>query len=120
MVTPKLKSIASTTFDLLNYVPVNEDFCLSLDLLIGPADEDGMELFCLSVCSPRFVERFVEQERIAILRGYMVVDGFQLEAIRARIVKLLSGISGETWSDVAAKLSRYFRWEYEEYPSSTK
>jgi len=115
MISPKLKSIESTEFDLSKYVPISEDFCLSLDLLIGPTVDDSAELFRLNVCSPRYVERLVAQEGTAILRGYLIVDGFQLEAIRARIVKLLSAVSGETWTVVANKLSRYFHWEFENY-----
>lgn len=115
MIHPKLKSIDSTAFDLSTYVPPSENFSLCLDLSIGPVNSDGADLFYVTVCSPQYVEQLVAQEGIATMRGYLVTDGFQVTVIRARIEKLLSAVSGETWAEVATKLSRYFKWEFDDY-----
>jgi len=44
-----------------------------------------------------------------------VVPEFSWKVARHSLTKLLSSCSGNTWSEVSEKLSRYLHWEYEDY-----
>src|SRR5947209_3375829 len=118
MITPKLKAIDSTQVDVENYVPANEAFRVVLDLSIGGQDNSASDLFYLTVCSPKWLEKYVAENGPCFGHGFLIVDSFNISVIRSRIEKLLSTISGHDWLEVAHILSKFMRWEFESYRQS--
>jgi len=83
--------------------------------MIGPDSEAGEESFEFEVLSP---DRIVEVGASRWMRSILVLESFSLSEVRDRVEKLLRHCEGDSWAKVAAKLSRYMNWEYEEYENT--
>lgn len=46
---------------------------------------------------------------------HLIVAEYKLTAITAVITKFVERCSGESWAEVASKLSRIAAWEFEDY-----
>jgi hypothetical protein len=90
-------------------------FSFLVQLLAGPAGEEGEESFDFVVCTPGWLADRVEQDGPTNGRHHVIVNRFDWPALRDYFERLVAGISGADWADVGAKLSRYGRWEFEDY-----
>jgi hypothetical protein len=119
MMVPQIKSIQITDApadDPSTFTPDNVNcFCVHFELLIGPMNAAGEEIFQLAVCSPQWLAEECERHGFVLGRHYIVVARYDFMAIRALIEKLVQNCSGESWKDVAARLSRIALWEFEDY-----
>lgn len=114
---PIIKTIISPDVsDLLTYVPNEQDnFGFLLQLLIGPENEEGMESFQVIVCTTRWLEKKYQREDIIIGRHYLLVFEYNYSRIVQKIESYLDQCVGETWLDVAEKVARLGKWEFEDY-----
>ena len=95
-----------------------ERFSITLRLIIGPADSDGDESFDLVVCSPLWLERECERDGFVSGRHRLIVRRYDFGFLRRTIVKLIEHYSGDTWPEVAEKISRLACWEFEDYQAA--
>ena len=95
--------------------PLLDDFGILLLALIGPQDDVGEEAFFVTVCSAKWLARVTGEENGKGFEFVRVVDRWDLDLFRRAIGDLCSHTSGESWSEVANKLSRYLAWEFEDY-----
>ncbi|WP_059366795.1 Imm8 family immunity protein [Rodentibacter caecimuris] len=113
----KLKSIMEQVgeFDLEVYRPENEKlFCINVLLCIGPDDNtDSINYFDLKVCTLDWL--YLYQKKTSVLRHVMIVDRYDFKQIISYINEIITQCYGDSWEDIANKLSRYFFWEYEDY-----
>lgn len=112
----KLKLIMEQTgeFDLETYKPENNLFCLNILLNIGPDDNTGAgDYFDLKVNSLDWFKYY--QCKPSILRYTMIVERYDFKIIKNYIEKIINECDGDSWEEIAKKLSRYFFWEYEDY-----
>ena len=112
MTIPELISLTSPDLEEGQYPEDPADCAVLLEAEIGPSDEDGADLFNFVVVTHRFLAREAEPRWV---RGQLVVPEFSWKAARDSLSKLLLSCSGNTWSEVSEKLSRYLHWEYEDY-----
>jgi len=106
--TPSLNPIA--------YVPEDPtDFACTFGLTIGPANGQGGEQFYLTVCSPKWLSRRCEKDGFVWGRHHLIVSEYNLKAITGTITRFVERCSGESWKEVAAQLSRFASWEFEDY-----
>ncbi len=114
-----LKNLFSLDIDhLKEFLPENEgDFGLELRAMFGPDNGEGEESFDIFVCSPLWLASKVEKDGIVIGRHYLIVDDFDIDEIQAFLKKYADGCSGKAWNEVAQKLARIGRWEFEDYRS---
>ena len=112
-----LKGIICTDVDPLeSYVPNDpKSFGFSLELLIGPDGQEGMESFQVTVCTPRWLEANHPPEDIILGRHYLIVFEFNYDRLLQRIEKYLRHCTGDTWQEVAEKVARLGWWEFEDY-----
>lgn len=89
-----------------------ECFEVCVRALIGEVTEGGEESFDIKVCSPKWLERECERDGFVSGRHRLIFSSFDPTAIEAVITKLISAISGESWTEVAAKLARMGYWEF--------
>ena len=117
-----LKGIYSTDIpDLSKYVPENNDeFGFPLRLMVGPNTEDGFESFDIMLCTPQWLADQNGQHEVIIGRHYLIVFEYNYERIINRINKFLLQCTGDTWQEVAEKVARLGRWEFEDYVDSTE
>ena len=67
------------------------------------------------VCTPGWIAREVERNRIVHGCHHLIVSTFDLQQIRSFLVAYANTCSGKTWQEAAAKLSRIGKWEFEDY-----
>ncbi len=98
--------------------PVPDSFGILCRAEIGPDDSDGHEAFYVTVCSPRWLAWATMTENakgFEFVRHRLAVDRWDPSLFRRAISDLCIHTSGESWPDVAVKLSRYLHWEFEDY-----
>lgn len=95
-----------------------EYFCVSLEALVRPTGSEGYEIFKFDVCSPKwFAEKEIPLEP-KFVRHWVLINEYDEGKIKGLVKDLIESTSGETWHEVAEKLSRYMFWEFEDYQPS--
>ena len=119
-VKPVLRRLHSPdVFDLEAYSP-SDPACFSvlLQAMFGPEGGEGEESFDIVVCTPGWIAREVERKRIVDGRHHLIVSIFDLRQISSFIEAYANTCTGKTWQEVATKLSRVGKWEFEDYGSA--
>lgn len=98
----------------------DSDFWIQVQAEIGPQYGNGSELFTFSAVSPTRLVRLVEENSIVLGRSMLIMLDFNINIVRNAIEKILDGIEGETWEEVANVISKYARWEFEGYKEENK
>lgn len=93
-----------------------EDFCVAAEAVIGPDGEDGADIFSFKVCTPKWFYKN-RLNSAAFARHVVFVSAYDEKAVQTSWSTQWRISPGGTWSEIAEKLSRYFRWEYEDYQS---
>ncbi len=112
-----LKSLHSTDVaQVENYLPHEEDnFGFTLRAMVGPMDGEGEESFDIVVCTPKWLmEKYGASD---VLLGLHKLIFFKYDYLRLRqfVEKYLMRCSGNTWEEVAQKVSLLGQWEFEGY-----
>lgn len=90
-------------------------FSLLLQAMFGPEGNEGEDSFDILVCTPRWLALEVERKSLVDGRHHLVVGKFDLAQIRSFLVAYAKTCAGKTWPEVASKLSRLGKWEFEDY-----
>ncbi len=116
-VRPVLKRLHSPdAHELHTFTPVDRAcFGVLVQAMFGPDGGEGEESFDVLVCTPTWLAREVERMGLVDGRHHLIVHEFNLERIRSFLVAYASTCAGETWQEVAAKLCRLGKWEFEDY-----
>lgn len=117
IIRPRLKRLHSPdVFDLESFVPEDPAcFGFLLQAMFGPDGGEGEESFDILVCTPTKLAPEVESKGIVDGRHHLIVHKFDLEQIRSFLVTYASTCTGKNWQEVATKLSRLGKWEFEDY-----
>ena len=100
------------------YAPENSSvFGIFVEAMVGPEGDDSSESFGFQLCTPRWLEQAVKGEASAILSGrhHLIVESFDYDALHGYVNRYCSSCTGETWSEVAHRVGRLGRWEFEDY-----
>jgi hypothetical protein len=113
--TPEIRYIVSVDVvgALEEWKPSDPAFSVDLDVFAGPAGTEVAERFTLYVCSPAWLEKSIEDRGPLDGRHMFIVKEFDYPRIRAWIDSVVEDSTGADWDEVAAKLGRYFAWEFE-------
>ena len=87
--------------------------------MIGPKGLEGEESFDIQVCTPKWLSEHHEGTDILLGRHHLIMFEYSYERLVDYISAFCSECSGQTWQEVAAKLSRLGRWEFEDYRQTT-
>lgn len=102
--------------DLRTFRPDDvEHFMLGVTASVGPAGQRGAELFQFTVCSPSWLAANPSPNGYEFLRHTLLLTRWDFELVERAIGDLCRRTEGDTWSDVALKLSRFGYWEFEDY-----
>jgi Immunity protein 8 len=119
MIQAKIKWIEITDapdLDPAKYTPEDaKNFGCTFGLKIGPHNSEGEELFYVTACTPSWLAKACAKDGFVWGRHHLVVQEFDLAAIRSAITKFVERCSGESWKEVAAKVNRIAAWEFEDY-----
>jgi hypothetical protein len=95
-------------------VPAGADnFGFLLQLYIGPLAMEGSESFEVEVLSPKRIESLCEKDGFCLGKGRFVVGRFDPDLVLRHLGKLEESAEGKDWNEIANKLSRISRWEFE-------
>jgi Immunity protein 8 len=101
--------------ELSNWTPESKDFAILLQIVVGPAGSPGEESFDVTLCSSAWVTRQVAEAKILEGRHLLIVAEYNYSLISDYISGYVSSCEGRTWQEIASKLSRLGRWEFEDY-----
>jgi hypothetical protein len=117
MISAQVKGIFTWEMDdLERYVPQDpEKFCVLVRAMVGPRGNEGEESFDINVCTPEWLKDQVQREGFVIGVHRLFVNTYDAARIKKLITKLIERYSGDSWRDVAEKISRIGHWEFEDY-----
>jgi hypothetical protein len=91
------------------------DFLLVVTAQIGPAGQEGGDNFNFLVVGPHWFGANPPGKGFRWARHYIVVDVWDPKVVRRAIEDLCQRATGATWEEIASKLSRFGKWEFEDY-----
>ena len=110
-----VKSIELIDYESWVYRPDDiENFGIAAEAMIGPIDEEGADIFSFEICTPRWFAKN-KLGSAAFARHVVFVPIYDEQAIKHLVVDTVRRTTGNTWGEIAEKLSRYFLWEFEDY-----
>jgi hypothetical protein len=87
-----------------------------LQAMFGPDDGPGEESFEIVVCTPSWLaQELAESGGILMGRHYLFVGRYDLNKIKQFVLDYAKDCGGNTWREVAQKLGRLGKWEFEDY-----
>jgi Immunity protein 8 len=92
-----------------------ENFGVSITAFVGPSDDRGEEMFDFVVCSARWLLENPPEKGFWFLRHHVLLTTWDYGVLERALRDLCAHAEGDTWNEVATKLSRYGRWEFEDY-----
>lgn len=102
--------------NLENYQPENEkEFAFLIQAMIGPEGAAGEESFDILVCTPAWLEKSIDIDEVLIARHHIIVRQYDYHKILNCIENFLKDCSGQNWNEIALKVSRLGKWEFEDY-----
>jgi hypothetical protein len=110
----ELRSLFSSDLDDLRSYAPGETFCVTLRILIGPSGLPGEDSFDFEVCSPDWLAAAVDRDVLVSGRFHLFMARFDYEAVERYVAKRVAQATGTDWAEVAAKLARWSRWEFED------
>lgn len=112
----ELKRLHSPDIDLAAYWPDDtESFHFLLQAMIGPENGDSFESFDFEVCTPKWLAGNRASEGPIFGRHLIIVCNYDIGEIETRLKRLCSRTVADSWHDIASKLGRYGKWEFEDY-----
>src|SRR5579871_5036575 len=111
----ELKSLKLIDHEDWNYRPDNPlEFSVAAEALVGAEGHEGSEIFTFEICSPLWLQRNLKDSPLFV-RHVLLINQFDEHMIKRAVSDLVARFSGQTWVEVANKLSRYMYWEFEDY-----
>ncbi|WP_181188297.1 immunity 8 family protein [Actinopolyspora mortivallis] len=111
-----IKDYTSPDIDLDEFFPENPgDFGFLLQIYVGPRGEESQESFEVFVCTSKWIGRWVSNNGPLVGRGLLLVEEYSLNSIKNFLEKIVESFESYDWEDMAKKISRIGRWEFEEY-----
>ena len=117
MIIPVLRRLHSPDApDLSSYEPPDPDsFALLLQIIVGPGDGEGEESFDAVVCTRRWFSEHRSGDDIVAGLHHIFVTRFDLAQLQRFVESFIKGCAADTWHEVALKLGRLGRWEFDDY-----
>jgi hypothetical protein len=101
--------------DLTTWTPQASEFAILLQIMAGPEGAPGEESFDVTLCTPAWIASRVATDKIMDGRHLLIVARYDYPFIYRYISDYVSSCEGDTWQEVAARISRLGRWEFEDY-----
>jgi hypothetical protein len=104
--------------DLPTYKPEDsESFSFLLQVMVGPNNQEGEESFDIEVVTPKYLLEKYDDNEILIGRHRLIVFRYDWNRIMHTVNRYCESCTGETWDEIAEKVGRLGRWEFEDYVS---
>ena len=90
-------------------------FSVFIQAMIGPDDQEAAESFDIVVCTPRWFIENCNIHDVILGRHHLIVFEFDFQELWNAIHSYCDSISGASWPEIAAKIGRLGKWEFEDY-----
>lgn len=111
-----VRGFSSPDVDLHDYRPSDpEDDGFLLQMMVGPADGPGDESFDIIVCSSAWFARLARERGPQIGRHHLVMDRVDIQSVEAFLRRQVEQLDEPSWQELALKVGRLGRWEFEDY-----
>lgn len=113
----EIKAVLSPDVDDLSHFSPDdpEIFGFSMQLLIGPTQAEGEESFDMMICTPKWLLETFPKDRILLGVHHLIVFEYNYQALMKYLNHYVETLDGETWTELAQKLTRLGAWEFENY-----
>lgn len=88
-------------------------------MMVGADNAEGEESFDLTLCTVDWVRRQIEGDQLFDGRHHLIFESFDFDVFERFLKRRVAECRGDSWSEVAAKLSLIGRWEFENYSESS-
>lgn len=94
-------------------------FGLLLQVLLGPEGQEGEESFDFVVCTPAWLRERHGANGVIPTRHHILVFEYDFPRLRKAIESIVDSTEGEDWREVAERIGRHGKWEFEDYQEYT-
>jgi hypothetical protein len=102
--------------NLKSFNPEHPDcFALLLQVMAGPEGEEGEESFDIVVCTLGWIQNILRKEGPLFPLYYLIVEEYDYGQIVQTVRGYIERCEGKDWREVAGKIARIGRWEFEDY-----
>jgi hypothetical protein len=117
MISPVIRYFHSPDVDdLRTYRPAaGADYSLLVQMMIGPQGADGEEAFDIQIVTPGWLRTRSGSTGFASGEARLIVFDYNWVEIEQHLRDRVSLCGGRDWFDVASKIARFARWEFEGY-----
>lgn len=116
MVSEVKNILSPDILDFETYYPEDDEcFYFLLSVIVGIKGTEIEESFNVEVCTPKWFLKNYSEGELVIGKNKIIAFTYNRDNIFRRIRELFNGRSGNTWEDIAIKLSRIGQWEFESY-----
>lgn len=117
MIKPVLKYIQVHTGQTCeDFSPeITDNFWCTFDFGVGPNNEEGHHDYSVQVGTPRAFDHAIQNQGPMWGRHYIIVNEYDAALIKSVIEQKIEECARETWEETYQILSRYFKWQYEDY-----
>ena len=107
--------------DVKTYLPDDEEnFGFVLQAMVGPMDAEGEESFDIVVCTPKWLMENYEPSDILLGLHKLIVFKYDYRRLSQFIEKYLMHCTGDSWEEIARKVSLLGQWEFENYRANAR
>lgn len=110
-----LKNLHSPDVELTPGALFDERGSVLVQLMVGPADGSGEESFDVTVCTAAWLDQAIRENGPTFGRHYLFVQHIDRESIEHAATEYLSSLDEPSWPDLAARIGRIAKWEFEDY-----
>ena len=117
MIVPKIIDYHSADIDeIWNWDPSpSQEIFVNVEFVIGAGESEAGDTFQAMIVNTSALQKRATGKTILDLRGYLLVQEFNWNNILTYVEKIATDCKGETWEEVAHKLSKRLLWEYEDH-----
>ena len=101
--------------NLEHWEPEAEEFGFKVVLFIGAEDDAKCDAFDAYVCTPGFFASHMADDQLVSGQYIFFVKNFDYMKFRTCIEEYLRRCEGESWREVAKKVSRIGAWEFDDF-----
>ena len=101
--------------DLRAWSPEDGEPAILVQLMVGPEGAEGEESFDVTLCTAGWLAGRASAEGVVDCRHHVVIADYDHEAVLRYFRERVAACEGATWQEVAARVGRIGRWEFEDY-----
>ena len=110
------KIISPDVIELKNFYPDDKtSFAFLLEFTVGIEGNEEGDDFQIEVCTPKWMLENFSENDILFGRHKLIVLKYDIEDIIRYLTHYCKTCTGNTWEEIAVKISRIAHWEFEDY-----